>query len=127
MEIIQSPLIERVLTAEEQKRLSPDDVLNGLKEGNKRFAAGNLTLRDHSKQIRDAVLCRQVERPDDRVNSPVVRVLTKFTALFLLYSRTHKVGCKIDGSCAARSFDLTIYPVDLNLVQASRLDFCQLV
>lgn len=55
MEINQSPLIERVLTAEEQRRLSPDDVLNGLKEGNKRFAGGNLTLRDHSKQIRDAV------------------------------------------------------------------------
>ena len=82
MEINQSPLIERVLTAEEQKRLSPDDVLNGLKEGNKRFTAGNLTLRDHSKQIRDAVLCRQVFRPDDRVNSPVVRVLTKCTAFF---------------------------------------------
>ncbi|MFN5432788.1 MAG: hypothetical protein ACK498_18760 [Cyclobacteriaceae bacterium] len=79
MEIIQSPLIERVLTAEEQKRLSPDDVLNGLKEGNKRFTAGNLTLRDHSKQI---FLCRQVFRPDDRVNSPVVRVLTKCTAFF---------------------------------------------
>lgn len=55
MEINQEPLIERVLTAEEQKKLTPDDVLRGLREGNKRFAAGNLTLRDHSKQIRDAV------------------------------------------------------------------------
>lgn len=55
MNIDQDPLIERVLSAEEQKRLTPDDVLNSLKEGNKRFAAGNLTLRDHSKQIRAAI------------------------------------------------------------------------
>src|SRR5262245_55176480 len=55
MLVNQEPLIERVLSAEEQKKLSPDDVLNSLKEGNKRFVAGTLTLRDHSKQIRDAV------------------------------------------------------------------------
>jgi carbonic anhydrase len=55
MEINQNPLIERVLTAEEQRRLTPDDVLRSLREGNRRFANGNLTLRDHSKQIRDAV------------------------------------------------------------------------
>ncbi len=55
MNIDQEPLIERVLSAEEQKRLTPQDVLNSLKEGNKRFAAGTLTLRDHSRQIRDAV------------------------------------------------------------------------
>jgi carbonic anhydrase len=55
MNINQEPLIERVLSAEEQKNLSPADVLKSLKEGNKRFTSGNLTLRDHSKQIRDAV------------------------------------------------------------------------
>lgn len=55
MEINQEPLIERVLTAEEQQRLTPDDVLRSLKEGNKRFTQGTLTLRDHSKQIRDSV------------------------------------------------------------------------
>jgi carbonic anhydrase len=49
------PLIEKVLTAEEQKKLTPDDVIQSLKEGNKRFVSGNLTLRDHSKQIRHAV------------------------------------------------------------------------
>jgi carbonic anhydrase len=49
------PLVEKVLTAEEQKKLTPDDVIKSLKEGNKRFTAGTLTLRDHSKQIRDAV------------------------------------------------------------------------
>jgi len=55
MEVNQDPLIERVLTAEEQQRLSPDDVLQSLKDGNKRFCSGNLTLRDHSKQIRAAI------------------------------------------------------------------------
>jgi carbonic anhydrase len=55
MEINQKPLIERVLNADEQKRLTPDDVLQSLKDGNKRFMSGTLTLRDHSKQIRDAV------------------------------------------------------------------------
>jgi carbonic anhydrase len=49
------PLVEKVLTAEEQKMLTPDQVLQSLKEGNKRFTSGTLTLRDHSKQIRDAV------------------------------------------------------------------------
>ena len=51
----QQPLIEKVLTAEEQKKLTPDDVIKSLKEGNKRFTQGSLTMRDHSKQIRDAV------------------------------------------------------------------------
>jgi carbonic anhydrase len=55
MEINQNPLIERVLTAEEQRRLTPDEVLRSLKEGNKRFISGTLTLRDHSKQIRAGV------------------------------------------------------------------------
>jgi len=51
----QQPLIEKVLTAEEQKALTPDEVIQSLKEGNKRFTSGTLTMRDHSKQIRDAV------------------------------------------------------------------------
>jgi carbonic anhydrase len=55
MEVNQEPLIERVLSLDEQKRLSPDDVLKSLMDGNKRFCAGSLTLRDHSKQIRAAV------------------------------------------------------------------------
>lgn len=55
MDVNQQPLIERVLTAEEQQSLSPTDVLESLREGNKRFATGTMTLRDHSKQIRAAV------------------------------------------------------------------------
>jgi carbonic anhydrase len=55
MEVNQEPLIERVLSADEQKSLTPDAVLQSLKDGNKRFCSGTLTLRDHSKQIRAAV------------------------------------------------------------------------
>ncbi len=55
MEINQAPLIERVLSSEEQNRLTPDEVLQSLKDGNERFVTGSLTLRDHSKQIRDAI------------------------------------------------------------------------
>lgn len=55
MEINQQPLIERVLSSEEQNRLTPDEVLQSLKDGNERFVTGSLTLRDHSKQIRDAI------------------------------------------------------------------------
>ncbi len=51
----QQPLIEKVLTADEQRNLTPDEVIKSLKEGNKRFCSGSLTLRDHSKQIRDAI------------------------------------------------------------------------
>lgn len=49
----QQPLIEKVLSAEEQKKLTPDQVIQSLKDGNKRFCSGTLTMRDHSKQIRD--------------------------------------------------------------------------
>ena len=55
MELNQEPLVERVLSLEEQSKLSPDDVLKSLEDGNKRFTSGTLTLRDHSKQIRDAI------------------------------------------------------------------------
>ena len=47
-------LAERVLTQEDQNALTPDDVLELLKEGNRRFVSGTITSRDHSKQIREA-------------------------------------------------------------------------
>lgn len=50
-----APLVERVLTQEEQQALTPDEVLRLLKEGNQRFVAGTVTSRDHSAQIRKAV------------------------------------------------------------------------
>jgi carbonic anhydrase len=49
-----APLVERILTQEEQDALTPDEVLRLLKEGNERFASGTLTSRDHSAQVRKA-------------------------------------------------------------------------
>lgn len=49
------PLKEKVLTAEQQKALTPDLVIQSLKEGNKRYMNNDLTLRDHSALVRDAV------------------------------------------------------------------------
>lgn len=50
------PRTERLLTREERDALTPDAVLQSLQEGNRRFAAGSLTQRNHSKQVRDASL-----------------------------------------------------------------------
>lgn len=50
----QVPLKEKVLTAAEQKALTPDYVIQSLKDGNKRFRNNDLTLRDHSALVRDA-------------------------------------------------------------------------
>jgi carbonic anhydrase len=48
------PLVERVLSQQEQEALTPDEVLMLLKGGNQRFLSGNVTNRDHSAQVRDA-------------------------------------------------------------------------
>jgi carbonic anhydrase len=49
-----TPIKDKVLTAEEQKALTPDQVIESLKEGNKAFMANDLTDRDHSAMVRDA-------------------------------------------------------------------------
>ncbi|MDF2193291.1 carbonic anhydrase family protein [Paraflavitalea sp. CAU 1676] len=48
------PRRERVLTAEEQKALTPDQVLENLKAGNQRFVRNDVTARDHSAMVRNA-------------------------------------------------------------------------
>ncbi|MDP1802852.1 MAG: carbonic anhydrase family protein [Bacteroidota bacterium] len=48
--------LEKVLTAEEQRALTPEKVLQSFKDGNKRFLNNELTSRDHSKQIRSSSL-----------------------------------------------------------------------
>lgn len=50
------PRTKRTLTKAEQDKLTPDQVLTLLKEGNRRFATNTLTTRNHSKQVRDASL-----------------------------------------------------------------------
>lgn len=48
----QQPPVGTVLLQEDQAKLTPQDVLLGLAEGNKRFCSGELTVRDHSRQVR---------------------------------------------------------------------------
>lgn len=50
-----SGLIETVLTKEEQDALTPEMVVESLREGNKRFLTNDLTARDHSAQVRESV------------------------------------------------------------------------
>jgi carbonic anhydrase len=49
-----APLREKVLTAEEQKALTPDMVIQSLKDGNQRFMNNEITARDHSAMVRNA-------------------------------------------------------------------------
>ena len=48
------PLVEKVLTAEEQAALTPDIVLQSLKDGNKRFMNNQITARDYSAMVRNS-------------------------------------------------------------------------
>jgi len=48
------PLVEAVLTAEQQAALSPEDVIRAFQAGNARFMANDLTARDHSQQVRNS-------------------------------------------------------------------------
>lgn len=48
------PLVEKVLTAEEQRALTPDAIIASLQEGNERFTKGDLTIRDHTALVRHA-------------------------------------------------------------------------
>ncbi len=49
---LQMQPVSHVMTKEEQQRLTPDEVLQQFIEGNKRFQAGNTTVRDHREQVR---------------------------------------------------------------------------
>lgn len=48
-------VVEDVLTKEQQDALTPDMVIQSLKEGNERFVRNDLTARDHSAQVRKSV------------------------------------------------------------------------
>jgi len=51
---VQAPLKEKVLTKAEQDALTPDTVIQRLKEGNRRYMNNDLTQRDHSALVRNA-------------------------------------------------------------------------
>ena len=52
----QEGLTESVLTKQEQDGLTPAAVVEMLRDGNARFVAGELTVRNHRAQIRKAVM-----------------------------------------------------------------------
>lgn len=52
----QDLLIKNVLTLEERAKLTPEQILQQFKEGNERFRTNNSTQRDHTAQIRMAVV-----------------------------------------------------------------------
>lgn len=49
------PRVERILSAAEQAALTPEQVVVIMQEGNQRFLSGDVTSRDHSAMVRDAV------------------------------------------------------------------------
>ena len=107
-----APLKEKVLTAEEQSALTPDMVIQGLKDGNKRFMSNDLTSRDHSAMVRNAAKAQfpkavilscldsrvPVEDVFDRGIGDlfVGRVAGNFVNVDLLGSM--EFGCKVSGA-----------------------------
>ena len=105
-------LKEKVLTAEEQKALTPDMVIESLKAGNRRYMNSNLTERDHSALVRDAAAGQYPKAVilsclDSRVNVEdvfdkgigdlfVARVAGNFVNEDILGSL--EFGCKVSGA-----------------------------
>lgn len=48
--------VKSILTAEEQAKMTPDEIIGRLKKGNENFVSNNLTRRDHSEQRRKATI-----------------------------------------------------------------------
>ena len=109
---MQTPLKEKVLTADEQKALTPDMVIQGLKDGNRRYMNNDLTERDHSALVRDAAAGQYPKAVilsclDSRVNVEDVfdkgigdlfvgRVAGNFVNEDMLGSM--EFGCKVSGA-----------------------------
>jgi carbonic anhydrase len=106
------PRIEDVLTQEEQDALTPETVIQSLKEGNRRFVNNNLTARDHTAQVRKAadgqypkaviLSCLDSRVPVEDVFDKgigdifVARVAGNFVNVDILGSM--EFGCKVAGS-----------------------------
>lgn len=54
--VVTAAPVKTVLTADQQRDLTPDAVVTLLKEGNQRFMDNDLTSRDHSAQVRKSAL-----------------------------------------------------------------------
>ncbi|MBD1362638.1 carbonic anhydrase [Mucilaginibacter sp. ZT4R22] len=112
LEIPAKPLRERVLTAAEQAALTPGQVLDSLKSGNRRFVDNDLTLRNHTEMVRKAALgqypkavilsCIDSRVPVEDVFDKgigdmfVVRIAGNFANPDILGSLEY--GCKVSGA-----------------------------
>ena len=108
----QTPLREKVLTKAEQDALTPDMVIESLKEGNRRYMNNDLTQRDHSALVRNAssgqypkaviLSCVDSRVPVEDVFDKgigdifVGRVAGNFVNVDLLGSM--EFGCKVSGA-----------------------------
>jgi carbonic anhydrase len=52
---VQKPVLSKAMTAEEQAALTPEMIIQNMKDGNARFLANDLTVRDHMSKVRSAV------------------------------------------------------------------------
>ena len=109
---LNKPKMDKVLSAEEQKALTPDTVIRNLKEGNKRFVDDDLTIRDYSALVRDATIGQYPKAVilsciDSRVTVEdifdkgigdlfVCRVAGNFVNADILGSMEY--GCKVSGA-----------------------------
>jgi len=50
--------VETVLTKEQQESMTPNSVIEVLKEGNQRFVSNDLTARDHNAQVRKSTFAQ---------------------------------------------------------------------
>jgi carbonic anhydrase len=55
-QLVEEKVVESILTAEDQADMTPDEIVNRLKEGNENFMSNNPTRRDHSAQRRKAMI-----------------------------------------------------------------------
>ncbi len=55
-ELLNEMLANTVLTEEQRAKLSPTDILDLLKRGNKDFTEDNLTVRNNTQRVRDAAI-----------------------------------------------------------------------
>lgn len=109
---ITHPLVEKVLTEEDQKALTAEMILQNLKDGNKRFCSNALTARNHSAMVRNAVKgqypkavilsCLDSRIPVEDVFDRgigdlfVARIAGNFVSTGMLGSM--EFGCKISGA-----------------------------
>ena len=82
---VQAPLREKVLSAADQAALTPDMIIQSLKDGNARFMKNEITARDHSAMVRNASLGQYPKAVilsclDSRI--PVEDILIRASAIF---------------------------------------------